>query len=107
MPTYGVIVAVYSTMAAFAASWLLTMLLSRRTFFVGLDNAANLSCLAYMYSTILLAMHINGRFTLDSPHLPAMVYLIKIAAIAAGLLLGYWLKLFDASTIKGAFEKRK
>ena len=107
MPAYGVIVAVYSTMAAFAASWLLTMLLSRRTFFVGLDNVANLSCLAYMYSTILLAIHINGRFTLDNPHLPALVYLIKITVIAAGLLLGYWLKLFNGSSIRRAFEKQE
>jgi len=101
LPKHGVIVAVYSTMAAFAVSYLLAVILGRRIFPIQLDNRANIAILAYLYAAIGISAWINSDFTLIHPKLDGEMYAVKVGVLAAGVLLGWRLKFVKLDFLRG------
>ncbi len=92
IPKYGVIVAVFSTMASFIVTYLMAVIMSINSFYIRLDNKANLLFIGYMYCVIILAFFINSGFTLENPSLPLNAYVLKIFVLIFGLYLGLKMK---------------
>lgn len=88
MPRYGVMVAVFSTLASHLVAYVMALLMSTKTFRVRLDNRSNLLFIAYLYGAIILSFFINSGFTLQNPQLPLKIYALKMLILVLGLCLG-------------------
>lgn len=99
MPKYGMIVAVFSTLASFIVTYLMAVVMSIRTFYIRLDNKVNLVSIGYMYLAIVFAFYVNSKFTLEQPSLPRNIYILKVLVILGGLFLGWAMKVFRFDSV--------
>jgi len=94
IPKYGMIVAVFSTLASFAVTYLMAVVMSMRTFYIRLDSRVNLVSIGYMYLVIVFAFYVNSKFTLEHPYLPLNIYVLKVLVLLCGLCLGLVMNVF-------------
>ena len=100
MPEYGMIVAVFSTLISFIVTYLMAVAMSVKTFYISLDNKANLMSTGYLYVVIILAFFVNSQFTLEQPYLPWNIYVLKVLVLLCGLFLGFMMNVFRIESLR-------
>lgn len=96
IPTYGIIAAVYSTVASFAISYLLAGLLSHRVYYLKLYTVKHFIVIGYVIITIVISQWFNANF--HSFGIESYIY--KIIVIATGVFLGYKINVMNFHFLK-------
>lgn len=89
IPYFGIMVAVYSTVVAFALTYIMSLIISRNIYPVAIESVRLFIPIIYMYSTIIISYFINLGFDPLTGYLPAYIYGIKIIIMMIGWKLCY------------------
>jgi len=90
IPTYGIMVAIYTTIFSFLLTFVMSELISYKIYYLQLNLKKNILIVGYMFSAIIFSLYLNGSFF----EFGIMEYLYKIIVLAVGLSIGYGLNIF-------------
>jgi len=90
IPTYGIMVAIYTTIFSFFLTFVMSELISYKIYYLQLNIKKNLFIVGYMFSVIIFSLYLNGSFF----EFGIIEYLYKLSVLAGGLGIGYVLNLF-------------
>jgi len=103
IPKYGMIVAVWSTIIAFIITYIMSILLSIKSFKIELDNISNFVYIGSVYLIMILSYYINLNFLLNNYYFPISIYILKLTMVLYFLFLGYKTDILSISLLKKIF----
>jgi O-antigen/teichoic acid export membrane protein len=90
IPTYGIMVAIYTTILSFFITFIMAELISYKIYYLQLNIKQNILIVGYMFAAISFSLYLNKSFFEFS----YIEYVFKIIVLMIGLSMGYRLNLF-------------
>lgn len=95
IPTYGIMVAIYTTIFSFFITFIMAELMSYKIYYLQLNIKRNILIVGYMFSAISFSLYLNSYFL----EFGFIEYFYKFIVLIIGIFIGYKLNLFNLKAL--------